>query len=203
MRFDLPVGLCPKCHEEGIELYATWAKNGKEITCSRGHYFANDNDFGKNISKQERKKLEKESNKIMSKIFNQEEEIKGGNFAPEPAKTPAVEQRLETDIVLDDVNKARLESLLGEFADASTLVGRVFAAMEEKKDLQDLIKNAKKLKVGEEDGKVLAGGDLELKCIIPERHVQPLMDMAHGWSASTTRYFNERLTGLLDDMLFY
>lgn len=212
MQFDLPVGLCPKCKEDGIELYATWAKNGKEITCSRGHAFYDHNDFNISVSKPERKKKEKESNKIMQKIFNKDEDLKGGMFNPDkgdeaidgfPVHPSAVEQRKETDVVLDDVNKARLESLLGEFADASSLVGRVFAMNEEKKDLQDLIKNAKKLKVGEEDGKVLAGGDLELKCIIPERHVQPLMDMAHGWSASTTRYFNERLSSLLDDMLFY
>jgi hypothetical protein len=211
MQFDLPVGLCTKCKEDGIDLYATWSKNGREIVCSRGHAFYDPNDFGKGITKTERKKLDREGNKIMNKLLNNDN-VKGGDFSPDkgdadvdgfPVRPPAKEVKKDTDISIDETNKERLESLLGDFNDASSLVGRVFAMNEERKDLQDLIRNAKKMKVGEDDGKVLAGGDLEIKVIIPERHALPIVDFAHSWSSSVTRYINERIAVLLDDMLFY
>ena len=196
MDFSLPLGMCPKCQEENINVYATRAKGGGAV-CSRGHAFESDIDFYKGITKIERKRMDKSDKRMIDKV------ISGTISAPSIGEIPAIEVEHVGDIHIDEVSKARLTSLVGEFNDVSTLVGRIFALNEEKKDLEDMIKKARKIKVGEEDGKIIEGGDLKFEGIIPERHVQPLMDLAHSWSSNVTRYVNERLSTLLDDMLFY
>ncbi len=60
MSFDLPVGMCPKCKSEGAEIYASYAGNKLQVVCPRGHVFSNLNDFQANITKQERKKMNKD-----------------------------------------------------------------------------------------------------------------------------------------------
>jgi hypothetical protein len=190
-----PIGMCSECEVDGVKSYAVLARNGMEVTCPRGHLYANMDDFNEGITKQERKKMKKE-------MDNQAKETCGAQKLDE-GSVPAIVQRNPDDISIDEVNKARLESLLGQFGDISSLVGLVYAALAEKKDLEDLIKNAKKAKVGEEDGKVLPSGDLQFSGVIPERHVQPLIDLSHSWNRNVTDYINERLIDLFDNMLFY
>jgi hypothetical protein len=196
MNFEVPLGSCPKCAEEELDIYAVRAKNGVTITCSRGHAFDNDLDYSRGITKSERKKMKKADKKAMDNIM-------GAMENPEKSETPAIQTVDPSDFVIDEVDKARIEALLGEFSDSSTLVGKIFALDQEKKELASTIRNARKIKVEAEDGKILESGDLKIEGIIPERHVQPLLDLSHSWNQSVTRWVNERLSSLMDDMLFY
>jgi hypothetical protein len=190
-----PVGMCPVCEEEKVNSYAVISRNGVEITCPRGHAFRDLNDFGQAITKDERKKMEKQMDKNASSLF--------GTRKLDDGMVPAMITTNPEDLSIDEVNKARLETLLGEFSDVSSLVGLVYSLNEEKKNMEDIIRNAKKAKVGEEDGKVLPSGDLQFSGVIPERHVQPLIDLSHSWNRNVTDYVNERLIELFDNMMFY
>lgn len=197
MNFEPPVGFCLVCEKENMKIYCARSKNGKEIVCSRGHVYKNDIDFNRGITKQERKKIDREDKKVMDKVMGAMKEPMLGETVP------AIEAVKSTDITISEIDKARLTTLLGEFNDASSLIGLVFALAEEKKELKDTMKRAKRLKVDEADGKVLVSGDLEIQVFVPERHVEPIRDMAHTWNRSIAEYVNERLTILLDDMMLY
>jgi hypothetical protein len=190
-----PIGMCPECAVEDIKTYGVLARNGMEINCTRGHSFANMDDFNEGITKQERKKMKKDMDKKAADTF--------GSRKLNENDVPAIVQKNPDDISIDEVNKARLETLVGEFHDISGLVGLVYSALEDKKNLEEVIRNAKKAKVGEEDGKILVSGDLQISGVIPERHVQPLIDLAHSWNRSATEYVNERMAELFDNMMFY
>jgi hypothetical protein len=194
--FEPPVGMCPECECDGVRSYGVLSKNGLEITCPRGHVFSDMNDFNEGVTKQERKKMKKETDKRTEDLFGSTRQI-------DPEAVPAIIQKNPSDMSIDDVNKARLETLVGQFSDISGLVGLIYSALQEKKDLEEMIRNAKKAKVGEEDGKVLPSGDLQFSGVIPERHVQPLIDLSHSWNRNVTDYVNERLIELFDNMLFY
>jgi hypothetical protein len=195
MRFDPPVGNCPACSDDNVRTYATMAKNGVEVVCSRGHSFKDLNDFNSGVTKSERKKMKKDNDDKANEIF--------GSGLSDPGTVPAIIKQQDSDIVIDEINKARIESLLGQFTDASSLVGLIYSMNKEKEDLSNIIKDSRKAKVGEEDGIVLPSGDLKIIGIIPERHVQPLIDLSHSWNRNVTDYINERLVELFDGMMFY
>lgn len=198
MQFQVPVGQCPACDNDGVKVYATLEKNGVGVVCKRGHAFTDMNDFTKNITKQERKKMRKEKQEIKPVPAEA-----GTTKSTDGQVIPAIEQPKPTDIILDEINKARLEALVGDFNDASSLVGRIFALNEEKKAAEKTIKNARRLKIDREDGEVVASGDLKIELFIPERHVEPLVDLAHSWNKTVGEHINERAATLFDDMLFY
>lgn len=193
--FQPPIGMCPECECEGVKSYGIRSKNDVEVTCPRGHVFANSEDFNEGITKQERKKMKKEMDNAAEETF--------GARKLDQGEVPAIIQTNSKDLVIDEINKARLETLVGQFGDISGLVGLVYSALEEKKQLEELIRNAKKAKVGEEDGKIISSGDLQISGLIPERHVQPLIDLAHSWNRNATDYVNERMAELFDNMMFY
>jgi hypothetical protein len=206
MKFELTVGPCPECTKEKLDIQATRKSDKEGVVCPRGHTWKNLDDYYQNISPTKRKQMEKSERgfkDIVSGIFSPGSGKTEGSAPPPTDAPPAVNTPDPNSLLVDEIDKARLTSLLGEFSTASDLVGLIFSLNEEKKALEDKITSATKIKAGEEDGKVLASGDIKFEAIIPERHVQPLIDLSHSWNSSVTRYMNERLCTLLDDMLFY
>lgn len=198
---NIPMGRCVRCEATGIDSKCYRMTNQIGITCQMGHEFADEGDYVKGIVVKERRKMDKDQQKAVKAASE------SGQTKSNPDRNPdIVSAKIEkqpTDISIDEINKARLETLLGEFNDSSSLVGRVFAMNEELKELKDVIKTSKKSKVDAEDGVIVASGELKVECFVPENHVQPMIDMAHSYSQSVQRYMNERLIDLFDNMLFY
>lgn len=200
--FQQPIGFCPACEEEGAKQHATFSKNQTEITCPRGHLFSDIGDFGNGITKEERKKI----NKLTRQKKTVSEKSEAGTVQSPAAKPEKVEVSYSKDILINEIDKARIASLVGEFQDASTLTGMIFAMKAELDELKESKDKARKLIMTvdpKEDGKIVESGDMTFIAIIPERHVEPIRDLATNWSATITRYMNERMETLLDDMMFY
>jgi hypothetical protein len=110
----------------------------------------------------------------------------------------------ETDVSVSigRVDKVRLESILGSFNDSSTLFGSVFAMNEELGQLRDKFNRSIKAtpngSVGEE-----GNGDMAFRAIIPERHVQPIKDLAEGNGLTVEEYMNSRIEEGMDGMWYY
>jgi hypothetical protein len=120
------------------------------------------------------------------------EEEKSNNAA-----AAKVFQDIEGKIVIDRIDKERLESLLGKFNDSSTLFGLIFAFNEQLKDLNEKLQRAEaKATVGKVRR---VEGDYPVEINIPERHVQPLKDVAESGGMSLERYIQTQAEDAMDN----
>lgn len=183
-----PRELCPSCYKEGIEEDLIY-KPGGQFThfCNKGHQW-DDRDV---LSAA----LMEMSAAIRAK--------KAGQPAPPPPAPKAEEAPAIVDdrIKIDQIDHERLKSLLGDFRDSATLFGMVFAMNEQMKDLQEKLSRAEaRIVVGTIRP---IGGDLPINIQIPERHVQPLKDIAESGAMTVDRFMQARIEDGLDNGWYY
>lgn len=186
-----PRELCPTCYKAGIEADLIY-KPGAQFThfCNNGHQW-DDRDV---LSAA----LMEMSATIRAKKAGQ---------APPPPPVQEVKEDLEytpppdNRIKIDPIDHERLKSLLGDFGDSSTLFGMIFAMNEQRKDLQEKLERAEaRIIVGSIRP---LGGDLPLNIQIPERHVQPLKDIAESGGMTIDRFMQARIEDGLDNGWYF
>jgi hypothetical protein len=108
-------------------------------------------------------------------------------------------------LTIPPIDMARLSSILGTFRDSSTLFGSVYALQQELKDTKELLKRAMDAKAVAKTGDAprKIGGDIMIQVIIPERHVEPVRDIAEANGMDITRYMNAKIEEGFDSMWYY
>lgn len=183
-----PRELCPSCYKEGIEEDLIY-KPGGQFThfCNKGHQW------------DDREVLSTALMEMSAAIRAK----KTGQPAP-PPPAPKVEEApaiVDDRIKIDQIDHERLKSLLGDFRDSATLFGMVFAMNEQIKDLQEKLSRAEaRIVVGTIRP---IGGDLPINIQIPERHVQPLKDIAESGAMTVDRFMQARIEDGLDNGWYY
>ena len=124
--------------------------------------------------------------------------------APPPPPAPeAVIPEIPNDprIKIDDIDRQRIASLIGDFGDSATLFGNLFAMNESIKDLREKLQRAEDRLMLSQVRKV--GGDHSISLNIPERHAQPIKDISDSGGLSVERYMQAKLEEALDNLWFY
>jgi hypothetical protein len=109
-------------------------------------------------------------------------------------------------MIIGPVDVTRLSTILGHFTDSSSLFGSVFSLNQQLAETKDLLQRAMDAKRVSKipTGKTRkVGGDMVIELLIPERHVQPLIDLAGANGMDLERYMNARTEDALDNQWFY
>ena len=110
-------------------------------------------------------------------------------------------------LVITPIDMVRLTSILGTFTDSSSLFGAVFAIQSQLKDTEELLKRAQSARAvssaGSGPGPRVVGGDAIIQLVIPERHVEPIKDIAEANGMDITRYMNAKVEDGLDNLWYY
>lgn len=175
-----PRNLCPICYNAGDENDLTF--QGRQHSCPAGHVF----DDREALSV-----LVLEMSKKRKALAPKEPEA--APIQPLPAS--------DTRIYIDDIDRERIISILGDFGDSSTLFGNLFAMNENLKDLREKLQRAEDRLMLSQVRKV--GGDHSVTLSIPERHVQPIKDVAEVQAMSIERYMQAMFEDGLDNLWFY
>jgi hypothetical protein len=181
-----PKVLCPTCWDAGVENELIY-KVGSTIppSCSNGHRWE-DSDF------------------LSAALMKMNQERKARMPAPPPVIEPLPDPDApppDTRIKIEEMDKERLVSILGTFTDSSSLFGSVFALNEELKVANEKAKRA--------DDRISAGmvkrigGDVPVTIMIPERHAQPIADVAASSGLSLDRYIQAQAEEALDNAWWY
>jgi hypothetical protein len=176
-----PRTLCPLCYNSGVEVDLNFT--GMIHKCGNGHEFA-DRDELSALSLEMNKKRRVAAPKV-----------------EEPTASVAVQPPPDNRVYIDDIDKQRIESILGPFGDSSTLFGNLFAMNETIKDLREKLQRAEDRIVISQIRKM--GGDHSLSLSIPERHVQPIKDIADSGGMSVERYMQAKFEEGLDNLWYY
>lgn len=202
--------MCPICYlQDGIsEPLQMHLGQTKPITCGRDHVF------------QDREEL----STLVRQMLDQKRALAPKADVPPPVldeplpppdeenaagqSTNPISLNGEKSLTISAVDMVRLTSLVGKFRDGSTLFGMVFALSQELKDTKELLKRAQdSAKVAKGKGQISAPralqGEEAVTLIIPERHVQPIKDIANANGMDIERYLNAKVEDGLDNMWFY
>lgn len=210
--------LCPDCYlVDGMDTPMD-VRPGQALRCSRGHTWGSggDSDFGGAASSMEiydqRQAMARHKRAQMAKQENPEAAVQ--EQAQGPVVPAAVQQNTGEELVIDKENRARISALVGEFNDAATLFGTIFALSQDIRDLQDQLKAAMSAQqasagaqarpAGDDPGMLREhAGDMAVTVLIPERHVVPLKDIAEAQGTDVPSYVNTIISGGLDNSWFY
>jgi hypothetical protein len=179
-----PRELCPECYKGGVEndlIYRPGAKFSH--FCTAGHQW--------------------EDRDVLAAALLEMGRTRRA-AAPPPVPEPPKEEASappDTRMRIEEVDRLRLESVLGKFTDSSSLFGAVFAMNEQMKDMRERVERAEARVLSGQIRKI--GGDVPITLMIPERHVQPLEDVAKSGQMSLERYMNSRVEDGLDNLWFY
>lgn len=175
-----PRSLCPLCYNAGIE--QDLMSQGFFHCCNNGHKYTD---------REQLSQLTLEMN------------LKRRAAAPPPEPpVPAAEGVIvDTRIKIDDIDKERLQSIVGPFGDSSTLFGAIFAMNESMKDLREQLERAAARVVAGQVRKI--GGDYPMVYNVPERHVQPVKDVAEAGGMSIERYLQAQFDEAMDNLWVY
>jgi len=181
-----PMDLCPTCYKEGKEVQLKYQPGAKySHFCGNGHQWDDRDTLSAAL-------MEMSAKVRAANPQKNEDEEKSNNAA-----AANVFQNLEGKIVIDRIDKERLESILGKFGDSSSLFGLIFAFNEQIKDLQEKLKRAEDKMAVSKVRKI--EGDYPLEIQIPERHVQPLKDVAESGGMSLERYIQAQAVDAMDN----
>lgn len=186
-----PRELCPSCYKDGVEEDLIY-KPGGQFThfCNKGHKWDSREELSLALMEM--------SAAIRAKRSSQPEPAKP---APSQSLDPQEPEDIDDRIKIDPIDHERLKSLLGDFRDSSTLFGMVFALNEQIKDLQEKLQRA--------EARIIVGtirplgGDLPISIQVPERHVQPLKDIAESGGMTVDRFMQARIEDGLDNGWYY
>lgn len=110
-------------------------------------------------------------------------------------------------INVSPIDFVRMSQIIGHFTDSSSLFGAIFAINQELNDTKELLRRAMDAKsvssIGGGPGVRKIGGDEIIQVIIPERHVQPIRDIAESNGLDVTRYMNAKIEDGLDCQWYY
>jgi len=176
-----PRTVCPLCYNAGVENDLTF--QGRSHSCSAGHTF--------------------EDREVLSVLVLEMNKKRKALAGPEPV-APAPAQPLpppDNRVYIDDIDQQRIAAIIGEFGDSSTLFGNLFAMNESIKDLREKFQRAEDRIMISQVRKV--GGDHSVTLSIPERHVQPIKDVAEAQSMSIERYMQAMFEDGLDNLWYY
>jgi hypothetical protein len=175
-----PRNLCPTCFDAGIENDLTF--QGRQHSCQAGHQF--------------------EDREVLSNLVLEMNKKRRAATPKEPEPTPAAPLAPpDNRIFIDDIDKERITSIVGEFTDSSSLFGNIFALNEGIKDVREKLQRAEDRMMISQVRKV--GGDHAITLNIPERHVQPVKDIAESGGMSVERYMQAKFEEGLDNLWFY
>jgi hypothetical protein len=201
--------LCPKCYlEQGQDIPIVYNLGSTQpLQCKSGHVFEDREELS-NLTRQmlDQKKALAPKADVPPPILD--------DPLPAPDESNKIGQStnpLPTDgvrgMVIPPIDMVRLTSLLGTFRDSSTLFGTVYALTQELNDTKELLRrvNDKQTvqKAGSQAPPRAVGGDLVVQLVIPERHVNPINDIAEANGMDITRYMNAKVEDGLDSMWFY
>lgn len=124
-----------------------------------------------------------------------------------PAETPTDGQPLILTHVGDKVisigplDFARIAGIIGHFTDSSSLFGAIYALQQQladERELRQRVDDAKKIGTIHK-----IGGDMPVEIVVPERHVEPVKDIAEANQMDITRYVNAMVEHALDNGWFF
>jgi hypothetical protein len=180
--------ICPLCYQANLETELQYRPGSKFMYfCERGHEY--------------------DDREALSNLMMKIAKVRGSTSilaTPDPAadlepvpetETPKAERAPAppppVGLLVNEIDQARLKSVLGNFTDSSSLYGAVFALNEELKDLKSRVErlNGQKELMATEK----LGGDMPITVLIPEAHVQTLKDTAAGFGMSVEKYMTERV----------
>jgi hypothetical protein len=179
-----PRSLCPVCFVAGVEVDVVF--NGYVHKCNAGHSFEDREAFSAMVL---------EMNKKRRSI---EDAQKSAAIATAPAPIP---MPVDNRMYVDEIDKQRLESIVGNFGDSATLFGNIFAMNEDVKDLREKLQRAEDRLAISQVRKL--GGDHTISIQIPERHVQPIKDIAESGGMTVERYMQAKFEEGLDNLWYY
>jgi hypothetical protein len=183
-----PRELCPACYDLGVEIDLQY-KPGGQFThfCSNGHQWADRDQLSAALMKM--------SSQIRAKRT-------AAIAAAAPASSDAPQEIIDDRIKIDPIDKERMRSLLGaDFTDSSSLFGLIFAQNENIKDLREKVERAEaRVMVQTMPRKI--GGDVPITVNIPERHVEPIKDIAESGGMSIERYMQAKIEEGLDNLWY-
>lgn len=193
---------CPKCYlQDGVDEPLQYRLGSLQpLRCGKEHVY--------------------EDREELSNLTRTMNEQKKAKEPPKPPEPVVVVQPLEKDITdpidaagvsalkLTPVDVTRMTQLVGHFTDSSSLFGAVFAlhqALQDTKELLERIQAAQKVRgTGNGPGTIRkVGGDAIIQLVIPERHVEPIKDIAEANGMDIERYMNAKVEDGLDSMWYY
>jgi hypothetical protein len=194
--------MCPKCYlQDGIDEALQYRLGSTQpLRCGREHVY------------EDREEL---SN--LTRTMNEQKKAKEPPKPPAPPVQPLEVAKDITDPIdaagvsalkLTPVDVTRMTQLIGHFTDSSSLFGAVFAlhqALQDTKELLARAEAAQKVRgTGSGPGTVRGvGGDAVIQLVIPERHVEPIKDIAEANGMDITRYMNAKVEDGLDCQWYY
>mgnify|MGYP001612871475 CR=1 FL=1 len=178
-----PRSLCPLCYNAGIE--QDLMSQGFFHCCNNGHKYTD---------REQLSQLVLEMN------------LKRRAAAPAPAPAPEAAPPADAAVTdhrvkIDDIDKERLQSIVGPFGDSATLFGAIFAMNESMKDLREQLERTAARVAAGQVRKI--GGDYPMVYNVPERHVQPVKDVAEAGGMSIERYLQAQFDEALDNLWVY
>ena len=191
--------MCPNCYLFEQKDEPLIFRPGSDLMhrCGRGHRYE-DVDALQNLPKQ---------------MIHKKEAIETAkNPPPEPDPAAPIKQALTgTGILIEKDDRVRIESIVGHFTDSSSLFGSVYAINEELKDTKEALaamkaaqlaaKRAPGSPVGSTEAR--ANGDLAITAVVPERFVQPLMDIAAANGMDVVTYYNSVIDNAFESQWFF
>jgi hypothetical protein len=197
--------MCPRCYlENGVDEPIVYHLGSTQpMKCKNGHVFDDREELSR-LTKQmldQKRALAPKADPPPPQIEEPEAKIDGDITNPLP--TSGVK-----GVNISPIDVVRLTSLLGSFRDSSTLFGSVYALTQELNDTKEMLKRAQSARAVANTGSnqpppKVAGGDVIVQLVIPERHVGPLNDIAEANGMDLTRYMNAKVEDGLDSMWYY
>jgi predicted DNA binding CopG/RHH family protein len=112
------------------------------------------------------------------------------------------DEPIDDRIKIDPIDKERMKSMLGaDFSDSSSLFGLIFAQNENIKDLREKVERAEARVMVQAMPRTI-GGDVPITVNIPERHVEPIKDIAEAGGMSMERYMQAKIEEGLDNLWY-
>lgn len=184
-----PRELCPRCYAVGVENDLIYSKSSRTgHSCPVGHTWEDRGDVS--------------AREILGYEITEMNKKRRALEPPKPVAPQIIpEIPNDTRIKIDPIDKERIESLLGPFGDSSELFGKIFAFNEQMKDARELAERAQ-ARIAVSQVRTV-GGDYPMTYNVPERHVQPIKDVAESGGMSIERYLQAGFDNALDNMWLY
>ena len=177
-----PRDLCPDCWKDGKDTDLIYRPGGRySHFCSEGHQW--------------------DDRKVLADALMEMAKVKRA-VEPEPVAPPPPPDAIppappDNRMRIEDIDLLRLQSILGNFTDSSSMFGAVFAMNEQMKEMREQVTLAESRASASQIKAI--GGDVVISVVIPERHVESITDISKSGQMTMEKYMNDRIEDGLDN----